>query len=257
MARKILRKLFRFLGITLLILLVIGFVGYLILNKSLPEGQEGPEAEALAESLMDAVNADAWEDINVISWRFPRGHHFVWDRKRNFVEVKWDENRVLVAPKSGKGLAYVSDVRKEGEAGDELVKEGRHLFWNDSFWLCAFTKIKDPGTTRKVVDLEDEGKGLLVTYTSGGDTPGDSYLWKFDANGRPTAWQMWVNLIPIGGLEFSWEEWAPLHNGALVAFNHSSMVFDVRLTDIKSGDNLRAIDVSTDLFDDLEALENN
>lgn len=260
MARKFFRKLFRFLGITTLVFIVVGFVGYLILNKSLPEGQEGPEAEALAEQLTDnmlkAVNAEAWEGVNVIRWSFPRGHDFVWDRKRNFVEVKWDENRVLVAPESGHGIAYINDAPQEGEAGEELVKEGRHNFWNDSFWLCAFTKVKDPGTTRKPVDLGDEGQGLLVTYHTGGDTPGDSYLWKFDENGRPVSWQMWVKLIPIGGLEFTWEEWGPLHNGAMLAFNHGSMIYDITLTNVKSGDNLEAVGAPADLFAELESIIN-
>ncbi len=254
MGRKIFRKLFRFLGVVLLVFVVLGLVAYLVLNKSLPEGQEGPEAEALTEKMLEAVNADAWEEINVIKWSFPRGHDFIWDRKRNLVEVRWDANRVLLAPESGQGVAYKGGKKLEGEAGKEMVKKARSFFWNDSFWLAAFTKVKDPGTTRKVVDLEDEGKGLLVTYNTGGDTPGDSYLWKLDENGRPISWQMWVQLIPIGGLEFTWEEWAPLENGAMLAFNHGSMIYDIVLTDVKSGDNLKAIGAPEDLFAELELL---
>jgi len=252
MKSKILRRLFRFFGIAILVLVVIGGIAYLTLHKSLPEGQEGPEADALADQMLASIHADAWEEINCIKWKFPRGHAFVWDRQRNLVEVTWDDNRVLVAPESGEGIAYAEGVKLTGEAHDELVQKGLHLFWNDSFWLSAYTRVKDPGTTRKVVDLEDEGKGLLVTYTSGGTTPGDSYLWKFDAEGHPVAWQMWVDLIPIGGLEFTWDNWVPLHNGALVATQHSNFLFDIPLTDIQSGDNLQAIGIAPDLFNELK-----
>ncbi len=257
MGRKILRRLLKFLGITAVVIIVIGAVSYLILNKSLPEGQEGPEAEAMTDRMLEAVNAKAWEELKVITWGFPRGHKFVWDRERNFVEVKWKKNRVLVHPGSGKGVAYAKGEKQEGEDAEELITKGRHLFWNDSYWLAGFTKVRDPGTTRKVVDLGEDGKGLLVTYSSGGTTPGDSYLWLFDENGLPKAYQMWVEIIPIGGLEFSFEGWAPLHNGAMLAFNHSSIVFDIPMTDVKSGDDLPSIGVPADLFRELESMGTN
>ena len=254
MARKIIRRSLRFLGITALILVLIAGIGYLVLNKSMPEGQEGPEAEAMADKIMEAVNADAWDDLNLIAWTFRGAHSFVWDQKRNLVEVKWDDNRVLVAPQSGKGLAWVDGEKQEGEDAVELVAKGKHLFWNDSFWMHGYTKLRDPGTTRKIVELEDGGKGLLVTYSSGGTTPGDSYLWMVDENGLPTGWQMWVEILPIGGLEFSFEQWAPLHNGAMLAYNHSSFAFDIPLDDVQSGDNLKDIGRPADLFDELIAL---
>jgi cell division protein FtsL len=34
-------------------------------------------------------------------------------------------------------------------------------------------KLRDPGTSRSIV-MQDEKEALMVTYTSGGSTPGDS-----------------------------------------------------------------------------------
>jgi hypothetical protein len=49
----------------------------------------------------------------------------------------------------------------------------------------------DEGTTRSLVKNEDKTNGLLVSYASGGVTPGDAYLWKLDANGLPQSYKMW------------------------------------------------------------------
>ena len=109
----------------------------------------------------------------------------------------------------------------EGKEKEKAIQTAWSLFANDSFWLVAPYKIRDSGTSRKVIILENGEKGLLVTYSSGGVTPGDSYLWILDEDGRPKSWKMWVKIIPVGGLEFTWENWqqqggawfAPIHKG--------------------------------------------
>ena len=65
----------------------------------------------------------------------------------------------------------------------------------------------DKGVERRLVKTEDGTKALLVTHTSGGVTPGDSYLWLLDEAYRPTAFKMWVSIIPIGGVKATWEEY--------------------------------------------------
>ena len=54
----------------------------------------------------------------------------------------------------------------------------------------------------------------------GGTTPGDSYLWLVDDKGFPKAYQMWVDIIPIGGLEASWDDWMTTKSGALLPKTH-------------------------------------
>ncbi len=61
----------------------------------------------------------------------------------------------------------------------------------------SLTKVYE----RRLVKTKTNKDALLVTYTSGGTTPGDSYLWHLDASGKPESYQMWVSILPIGGLE--------------------------------------------------------
>ena len=115
-----------------------------------------------------------------------------------------------------------------------MVKTAIDFFNNDSFWLAAPFKAFDPGTERSIVNLKDGRKGLMVTYTSGGTTPGDTYVWILDENDRPTAIKMWVQILPLGGMEFTWENILTLPSGALIAQDHLLYGgMNVNLTNVK------------------------
>ena len=217
--RKVLIWSFSILfGIIIILFLVIK-----LLSEPIPKSiGDTKEAEALTDRLLTAINYPAYDSLALIEWSFPRGHHFVWEKKINRVTVEWDEiKKVIFFPNTLEGEAYV-DGKLVGEEGlkDEMIQKAWALFANDSFWLVAPFKVRDPGTVRSIVQT-DEGVGLLVTYLSGGVTPGDSYLWILDEQYRPMAWKMWVKIIPIGGLKFMWESgqyykdiwFAPSHSG--------------------------------------------
>lgn len=229
--KNILKKLFKGIGILLLLLLVGFGVLYVIYNEPLPEGKAGAEAQALKEELYAAVNKAAWDQTRYIQWTFADRHDFLWDRERNLVEVSWGDTRVLLEPGTKSGVIYEDGKRQE--ANQSTFDAAYRNFINDAFWLNAFVQLED--AELKVVDLkEEEGRGLLATYPSGGVTPGDSYLWILDDNGLPKAWKMWVKIIPIGGIRTSWENWTTLPTGAKVAQNHSMGFMDVAITNLKS-----------------------
>ncbi len=48
----------------------------------------------------------------------------------------------------------------------------------------------------------------------------------------PTAWRMWVHVIPIVGLAASWEQWATLSTGAKVSTLHRIGPVTMQLTDV-------------------------
>ncbi len=198
------------------------FIGVNLISEQLPQGQTGPAAEALADKMLASLNLEAYEQLDTLSWTFPRGHHFIWDKKANIVNVIWEEYEVTFSPETMEGKATKDAQLLSGTEKEEAIREAWEYFANDSFWLVAPYKVRDPGTTRTLVNTE-EGDALLVTYSSGGVTPGDSYLWMLDDNGRPIAWKMWVNIIPIGGLRFSWDNWKS-YEGAWFATDHKGLI---------------------------------
>jgi hypothetical protein len=115
----------------------------------------------------------------------------------------------------------------------DYIAKALSYFNNDSFWLVAPYKVFDSGTERRVVNTKEGKKALLVTYTSGGSTPGDSYLWHFDEIGQPVGFQMWVRILPIDGLEATWEDWITTESGARLPTFHKLLFLGLEMGDVK------------------------
>lgn len=205
-------------ALAIFVLILTGLFFYF--DEPVPQGVEGPEAETLADNILKTINNSAWDSLEMITWTYPIGnHHYVWNKKEKLVEVSWSDYKVILKPDEGSG-----EVFKEGKQvnDDDLVGKAIKYFNNDSFWLIAPYKIKDPGTVRKIVDYEGRD-ALLVQYTSGGSTPGDSYLWIVDRDYRPVAWKFWASIVPIGGMYFTWEGWQDI-NGAQISTVHKGLM---------------------------------
>lgn len=213
------KKTLRIVSIVFLSLLVVLFIGYLLMNEKLPEGQEGPEADQLAMKMMTSLNKSAWDSTKSVSWTFKGIHDYEWDKESHTVRVSWDEHEVMLDPATKSGVVS-NGQNYSATSTEELINTSWDYFNNDSFWLCAPFKVFDPGTVRSIVTLKDGRQGLKVTYTSGGTTPGDSYVWILDENGKPTAIKMWVSILPLGGMEFTWENYQTLSSGAMIAQDH-------------------------------------
>ncbi|HEY1587319.1 MAG TPA: hypothetical protein VGH63_16600, partial [Polyangia bacterium] len=172
-----------------------------------------------------------------------QGRAHLWDRQRGLARVEWRDNRVLLDVNSKKGRVW----RKGSELADGPDKQQRldkaYALWiNDSFWLNPVVKAFDDGTSRERGTVDGK-RALLVSYASGGLTPGDKYLWILDDNARPVAWRLWVKILKIGGLEFTWEGWTRLATGAWVATSHKIHGLDVvHLTDLAAGATLHDIE---------------
>lgn len=248
------KRVLKWVGILLLVLII----GVLILgwsmNKPYPEGKPGAEADALAREMMASVNKEAWDSTKWVSWNFMDRHSFLWDKERHLVEATWGDKLVLLNPNTGNGKAWQGGKELAGEELEKVVQSALAFFFNDSFWLNAVVKPFDPGTERMIVELENGDKGLLVKYSSGGVTPGDSYLWILDEKHRPKSWQMWVSVLPIGGVETSWEKWDTLPTGALIATWHGGSFGEkvgVRISNLKGGMNLADVGREEDPFKNL------
>lgn len=247
MIKKIGKKLLKGLGILVGLLLVAFIILYLVYNKPIPEGETGPEAEALAQKMLKAVNKEAWDSTNIIEWSFIGMHDFIWDKKRHLVQVKWSDYRVLLNPNTMEGKVFIGE--EEQVSDTKAIETAYSHFINDAFWLNAYTQIYNGNPEHKMVKMEDGSDGLLVTYLKGGVTPGDSYLWILNESGLPKAWQMWVGIIPIGGIEVSWEDWETLSTGAKLAKNHDAGLMNIAITNIKTYQTWEEGDIFAPILD--------
>jgi len=243
-------KVIKFIIVPLILIFGLGFACFQYLNEPLPESTNGPAADELAEKMLVAVSNDKWAETGAVKWEFLSGsktHKHIWDKKRHFAQVEFDQNIVQIDINGRKGIILNKSQDLSGLRKLELCEKAWKYWANDSFWLNPVSKIFDPGTSRSIVKQKDDTESLLITYTTGGVTPGDSYLWILDENKRPTAWQMWVSIIPIGGLEFSWEGWTKLTTGALISTTHQGIV-DVSVSNVRGKSTLNELTGSKDIF---------
>jgi hypothetical protein len=224
------------LGLILFILLTF-LILKIAFDKDLPSGNKGPEAEALAQNMLAAINYSAWDTLSYAKWTFREAHHFVWDRKNNNALIRWDNNEVHLDMDKIDGKAYKNGQLLTGDTKNKLIQKAWSFWCNDSFWFNAPAKIFDPGTERSVVENEHGTKSLLVTYASGGVTPGDSYLWNLNESGLPESWRMWTKIIPIGGVYTSWEDWVTLPGGAKISSMHKNGKLKIPITNISGGES--------------------
>lgn len=221
------------IGIGILLLLAVG-IG-LFLHESLPQGKQGLEAEALANTMLKALNYEAYQNTRYLEWSFRNNtHHYKWNKDTDEVEVVWDTNKVVLnLSNPAHSATYTDNQAVTGDKSNTLIDKALDKFNNDSFWLVAPYKVFDKGVSRSIVTLKNGAKGLLVSYTLGGSTPGDSYLWLLNENGFPNAYKMWVGISPIGGLEASWDDWIVTESGAFLPKSHKFGPFTLNLGNIR------------------------
>ncbi len=220
--------------LTLPTLLLYGFLYYKY-NEDLPTGVPGEQADTLAYRMLNALDYHAYNVTDYIEWTFKKRHHFKWNKAGNTCEVYWKDYKVnLDFNDASNNTVFKSEVQVTGEDTTELIQKAIGLFNNDSFWVVGPYKVFDKGVKRSIVTLENDEKALLVTYTAGGSTPGDSYLWLLDEDGKPKSFKMWTSILPIDGLEASWSDWTTTETGVQLPTFHKLMVLGLEITDIKT-----------------------
>ncbi|MCB0383641.1 MAG: hypothetical protein KDD05_10215 [Psychroserpens sp.] len=236
------KKIFKIIGglvvfFTLPSLLLFAYM-YFKYNEELPDGIQGKAADVLATNMLDVLNYDAYKATDYIEFTFNKRHHYKWKKSDNTCFVLWQKYMVnLDLTDTSKSIAYAYNLKVEDqELTLELIKKARDYFNNDTFWLVAPYKVFDEGVERRLVKTNENKDALLVTYTSGGSTPGDSYLWHFDDNGKPKSFQMWVDILPIDGLEASWTDWKTTSTNAELPTFHKLLFIGIEIEDIHTKD---------------------
>ncbi|MEO9893835.1 hypothetical protein [Aurantibacter sp.] len=228
---KLFKRLLKITGVILSIIFIGLLVAYFMYNQPLPDSNNPEGADKLAEQMLTTINNDIYIKTRFLEWSFAGGKHtYKWDKENGRVLVSWDDYAVnLNLNNPSKSTATNKGITLLSNHLDDSIKKAQDYFNNDSFWLLAPFKVFDKGTNRSIVLLDDGSEGLMVTYSSGGTTPGDSYLWKLNSNGFPESFQMWVKIIPIGGLRATWDDWKVMENGLFLPASHKigSMTLDM------------------------------
>jgi len=234
------------------IFLLIGVFAVWFIHTPLPESRPGPRAEALADEMLEAIGYEAWQEIPLVAWTFRGTNHYVWDKHHHVAQVKWNDYEVVINLDTKAGRATKGGAPLTDEEADKALVHAYANWANDSFWLNAPAKVRDGGTERSVVDMGGGREGLLVQYHSGGVTPGDAYLWALGEDGLPEYFQMWVSIIPVGGLKATWEGWES-HGGAMVATTHKIGPAEVPIENVRIGQSPLDFDLPEQYFSDWKA----
>jgi hypothetical protein len=237
-----LRRIALIFGAVALALLAVAVGARVALARPRPDGEAGPAAEALADRIAAAVDLEAWGRTGAVRWTL-FGHTYLWDRQRDLVRYEDGKGVVLTEGWRPMGRAFRDGQQVGGDWKDRRVQLAYESFVNDAFWAFAPTKIRDPGTSRAAV-----GQDLLVSYGSGGVTPGDAYLWELGPDGKPVAWRVWARVLPLPGARFSWEDWVRFDTGAWVALTRRSGPLTLRLTDVAGAATLAELAPGEDPF---------
>lgn len=231
------------LAILLGVFVVAAVSFYLVKNEPRPTGTPGPRADALAKKIQQATGQDAWAKTGFVRFNFAGRHSHIWDRTRGLHQIEWKNIVVQHAREGDATRVLVDGAESSLPSAADHKKDAITKFFNDTYWLNPFVGLFDATTKRSIVETKD-GPALLVEYGAGGSTPGDAYLISVDDKGLPKSWKMWVSIVPMGGMEVSFERWMTLPTGAKVSTLHvgpatlelKDIVGAQRLSDIHKDD---------------------
>ena len=134
-------------------LLVVGVlalaIGVWVASDPKPVGTSGPEAEQLAESLMDSVDHEAWERTGAVAWSMGGIRDHLWDRTRHLDRYHSGDLTVWIDLDTHQGRAEQGGTEQEGGGEAELGPDDLRGFVGRSDFVVLL------GTGD--VDTEDEG----------------------------------------------------------------------------------------------------
>ena len=213
------KKIIKIIGLLITVTMVAIILYCFAKNESLPSGTPGKEADELAEKMMLSINKKAFDNTEILKWSFRGKHHYEWKKQEGLVNVSWENASVTV---------NLNDYSKSIGESPKLIETAIKFFNNDSFWLIAPYKVFDQGVERSIVKIDGKD-ALLVKYTSGGTTPGDSYLWILDENYTPVYFKMLTQIIPIGGISATWNDLITTDSGIKLPKSHTLSIFGYKI----------------------------
>lgn len=228
-------KLFKFLLVTALVILLLGAGVYFSLNEPIPPSKAGLKAEELTQKMLKAINYTNYKKVRYLEWTYNDKNHYKWDKLEGHVVVKWEDIEVqLNLNNYAKSEVFIGGVKMHTDPKEALIEKATSYFKNDSFWLVAPFEIMNPNVQRHFVELEDGSEGLLVTYLDSEQKPENTYLWLLNEDGFPNSFKMWTKKNPIGGLKASWDEWKVTRANIFLPSKHKLWLQTIKLTNLEA-----------------------
>lgn len=188
----------------------------------------------LAVDLWKASGGDNWSKVKEIDFNFvveQEGKPLFtaqhrWNVAAGTDSVKWKD-------KQGKDHDVTANLSKPATEGEE--KDAFARWVNDSYWLLAPLKLRDPGVKVEAGGPKELGGTQLETinlsFENVGLTPTDRYVFYIDPQTKlPRAW----DYVPQAGMGMTatWEKFQNF-GGLTLATEHNFGGKTIRLTDIK------------------------
>lgn len=131
-------------------------------------------AAELADAVVKASGGDRWAEIKTIRFTFNVSQgtnvlvsaQHIWDVPAGTDTVTWKGKTVTVSVTN--------------PAGNDDSKAAYARWVNDSYWLLAPLKLRDPGVTLTHTGAQDGLEVLHASYAGVGLTPGDQYNFYID-----------------------------------------------------------------------------
>ncbi len=223
---------------------ILFFLVILILTSCKEKETTHPSSKALLQNKTEILNEKAadivssmlttmggqerWDNLNYVSWTFFGARHLIWDKMggRVRIESPGDTSIYLVDLNNLEGRVIKGGKEiTESEELKKLVKRGKSIWINDSYWLFMPFKLQDPGVTVNYMREDTMIDGtpssvLALTFKEVGNTPDNKYevyidkednlikQWAFFKDARqetpPRIWP-WDNYQSHNGLMLSSE----------------------------------------------------
>ncbi len=183
--------------------------------SSFPKGEPGEAAEKMTQRMLAAADFEKWKATSAVSFVFREDDRVFWDKKRRLIEVQFKKNLVQFSEVSGKSLCFEGERRLFDECG-ELTAAAVKRFYNHTYWLNPAFHIDTPNAVRAIAETDK----LLVSFKSGGSTPGDTYLFTVDNEGKLSEMRMWVSTLPLKGARATFSNYQTSATGVRIALDH-------------------------------------
>ena len=142
------------------------------------------KAISLADSVMEAMGGRAqWDNMRYLAWNFFGIRNLIWDKWMGRVRIDYPQEGTvyLLNIHNDRGAVFKNgEPIEDADSISLMLKRGKSIWINDSYWLVMPFKLKDSGVTLKYLREDTTRQGALshvlgLTFEEVGDTPDNRY----------------------------------------------------------------------------------